>query len=319
MLVERIRRFFAEYSKPRYRDRRGFYASGLLSDARDLYWEATKQKATNPTDYVGHLRMLIGKAIETELTNKVLANLHFFGLHMVGAGEQIPIGGSSPAVDGYLDGLFVERQGDNFGKPWVLEIKVKNGYGANLFVKDMNPGDEYLAQLGYYLRDLNSKGVTDRGIFLFILNSDANMGEMVEIECNYDAASDEVRATKATFISGATHSINFSLKLTPVLERLQMIERCVKAGALPPVEKVYKHVLTPDYLASMSDNQLKVALKGEKVHGDWQVSYSKFKNLHVKEQGTVLGYTPQELTLLAEEYKRRVPGAKIGAEFLRAV
>lgn len=313
MLVERIRRFFAEYKAPRFRDRRGTYASGLMQNARDLYWSLSGEKETNPTDLVGNLRMLVGKAIERELTEQVIRNLHWFGLHAYGGAEQIPIGGSNPEVDGYLDGLLVERSADGrFDKPWVLEVKVKNGYGADLFKQDCDPGPEYLAQMGYYLKDLNAKKVTARGIFLFILNSDKSMGEMIEIECEYDEATDTVRAYRATHIDGsAPRALDYRLEMGPVLKRIELIKQAVQKGVLPPSEHRYKHPLTPEFIASLSDAQLKKAIDGEKVLGDWQISYSRYKNKHVEAEGTCLGYSDAERALLVAEYKRRKPRSKV--------
>lgn len=319
MLVERIRRFFAEYKEPRFRDKRGWYASGLLSNARDLYWAATGEKETNPTDLTGNLRMLVGKAIERELTEKVLNNLHWFGLHAFGGSAQIPIGGSDPAVDGYLDGLLVERSADgSFGKPWVLEVKVKTGFGADLFKAECNPGPEYLAQMGYYLRDLSAKGKTDRGIFLFVLVSDKSFGEMIEVECKYDQATETVTAYKATHIGGDEKALNFSLEMKPVLARLRAVEQAVRSGVLPPSEHRYKHPLTPAFLASVSDAQLKKACDGQKVLGDWQIQYSRYKEKHLEAEGTQLGYSDAELRILCDEYKRRKPRSKVGANLALA-
>lgn len=312
MLVERIRKYFLDYKEPRYRDRRGWYISEVLKDMRDLYWRATGVKETNPTDLQGYLRMFMGKAVEEAITTNILSNLHWFGLHAYGGNKQIPVGSSGPNVDGYLDGLLVERGKEGkFSEPYVLEIKVKSGYGADLFKFNPDPGPDYMAQIGLYLRDLNAKKVTNQGLFLFVLLSDKSYGEMIEVECIYDEKIDTVTAHTARYLlSGDTKSINVRLELLPVIQRIRKVEAYIEKKELPPAQYVYKYPLTPEFLGSVSDKDLKAAVEGTKVLGDWQVKYSSFKDLHIQTQGGGLGYTDTELALLDAEYRARHPRSK---------
>jgi hypothetical protein len=314
MLVESIAQFFKDFKEPRYRDRRGWDASGLLADSRDMYWKAIGEPETNPVDIEGRMRMMIGKAVERELTEQVIANLHWFGLHTYGNG-QIQIGGSKPIVNGLLDGLIVSRSVTGaLSKPVVLEVKVKTGFGADLFLKDYNPGDEYLAQMGYYLKDLTEKGKAESGLFLFICVSDSNMGVMVEVECTYDAATQEVRATSAKRLGEIEkRAVDYRLSLGPVLERLTVLEQAVKLRELPPQHYVYKYPITGQLLADASDYTIRDCISGKKVIGDWQIKYSRFKDKHLALQKSSLGYSHEELQLFVQEYKRRHPKSKVAA------
>lgn len=309
-LVKKIREYFLTHSEPRFRDNRGWYASALTSDARDLYWSGTGTPETNPTDLVGEMRMFMGKAVEEAITKHVFSNLHFFGIHFYSC-EQIPIGASNPNVNGLLDGLARERLPDgSLSAPVVIEIKTKQGFGANFFLNDYNPGDNYLAQIGYYLYDLSKKGVTNEGRLFFVLLSDRNYGEMVEICVRYNAEIDEVRAYEARHIDGTVTPINYTLKMQPLLDRLKYVETCIAAGSLPGPEHFYKAPLTPEYLASVSDSKLKKALDGEVVLGDWQISYSRYKAKHIELEGSTPGYSEAEIALLQAEYLRRYPTSK---------
>lgn len=322
MLLHRIKRFFAEYKDPRFRDRRGFYASELTKDMRDLYWSAIGEPETNPTDMIGSIRMLCGKAIERELTLKVLSNLNWFGLHLYNSTEgQISVGTTSPVVvDGSLDGLLVERNGDKFEKPWVLEIKTKYGYGADLFKQNPDPGESYLAQMGLYLKNLHEKGKTDRGMFLFVLLSDKSMGEMVELEAHYNADLEEVAVTKARFMEKDYQSdgawsireqdVDYRLALRPVFERLAILNGYVERGELPPAEGLYKDELTPDVIAGLSDYTLEKMIKGEKILGSWAIRYSRYMDLHLKHQNTTRTYDAKEMQMLTDEWQRRKPRSK---------
>lgn len=309
-LVAIIKRVFLEYKRPRYRDNRGWYASALTSNARDLYWKATGEPETNPTDIVGHCRMLAGKSIEEGLTKYVLENTHWFGIHSYG-GEQISVGGSNPSVNGYLDGLLVERKGDTFGTPMVMEVKLKTGYGAEMFKQSYDPGENYLAQLGYYLRDLSEKGITNQGFFLFFLASDKSWGEMVQVDCHYE--NGVVYATKARHIDGTEKDINFSLELDPILERLRGLEEAIEKKELPPAEHFYKKPLTPELVAGLSDAHLRKAIKGEKIIGDWQIAYSSYKDKHIELEGSSREYTESELQILKDELKRRYPKSRLAS------
>jgi hypothetical protein len=40
--------FFDKFKVPRYRDRRGHYASSALKDSRELYWELHRRAAHEP-------------------------------------------------------------------------------------------------------------------------------------------------------------------------------------------------------------------------------------------------------------------------------
>jgi hypothetical protein len=213
-------------------------------------------------------------------------------------------------VSGKLDGLIVERRGDEFSpRPWVLEIKTKYGAGADFFLRDVNPGPEYLAQMGSYLKRASEAGITDRGLFLFVLISDKNLGEMWEIQCEYKDGI--VSTTKAmSMLSGETREVSYSLDLNQTLERVKSIQDAADAKVLPPVDKVYKYELTDERLSGMSDANLYKALNGEKVFGDWQISYSSYKDKHLQEQGVALGYTNEELQRIHDEYKRRFPRGK---------
>lgn len=309
-LVSKIREYFLTHSDPRFRDNRGWYASALTSDARDLYWSGTRTKETNPTDLVGECRMFMGKAVEEALVKHVFSNLHFFGLHFYSC-EQIPIGSSNPNVNGLLDGLVKERLPDgSFGPPIVVEVKTKQGFGAEMFKQSYDPGESYLAQIGYYLYDLNKKGVTNEGRLFFVLLSDRSYGEMIEICVRYNAEIDEVRAYEARHIDGTITPINHTLKLQPLLERLVSIEEAIKNQQLPPAEHFYKIPLTPEYLDSVSDAKLKKALDGNVVLGDWQISYSRYKDMHIKLEGTTAGYSAEEQKLLEQEYLKRYPSSK---------
>lgn len=300
------------HSEPRYRDRRSFYASELAKDARDLYWRLTGVEETNPSDLKSKIRMGLGNKIEEYVVDQ-LKNGALFGLQFLGT--QIPVGISSPVnVDGYLDGLVQDKN----GKKYVVEVKSKWGWGASFFMRDLEPGDNYMAQMGLYLMDLSAKGVTDEGIFLFVPIGDDTFGDLVAIYCKYNPATTTVTAYRSENSAGEERPLNFSLNMTPLLNKLVAVQEHVKNGTLPPVDKQYKYPLTPEVLAAARDSDIKKAAAGEKIIGDWDIAYSSYKRLHMELQGGITGYTEEEMQLLAAENAERETRKRASANAKRA-
>lgn len=309
--------FFDKFKVPRYRDRRGHYASSALKDSRELYWELTGEPPTNETDYVGHIRMSIGKWIERGIVKDILANLHFFGLHLVGNGEaQIPVGGSTPAWDGYLDMYICERVGDKFEKPIPLELKCKFGFGADMMCRNPEPSQDHLAQLGLYCKDLSEKGQTNEGILLYFCMSDQNMGEILQFDVRYDAKTQEVVAYRLRRLDGTEQAVNHRINLkTEVFDRWARVEAAVAAKAPPPKDYHYKRELTPEFLATVSDYALGQALKGEKILGDWQPRYSRYFDKILAVDKESREYTPEEIGIIKTELEAR---KKVKATIMKA-
>lgn len=307
-LLELISNHMKTERQQRYRDRRAHYASSGLKNLRDQYWEMTGEPKTNPTDLWGRLKMLVGNAVELGIVTHILNDLHWYGLHMLGT--QVQVGGSNPNWDGSLDAL-VAIKGDEGYSKFVIEIKTKSGYGADLLLQSMEPAKEYMAQLGLYLRDLSHKGVTNEGCLLYVLLSDRNFGHFVQMDAHYEKETDEVVFTKGRSTTGRQVSLNHRLCLKEIDARWIALEKHLKDKTLPPEEHKYKFPLTSELLESLSDAQLKACIEGKKCQGDWQVQYSSYKEKHLQESGDVLGYTEDELGILRAEYRRRHPKSKI--------
>lgn len=298
-------RFFEKFEKPRYRDRRAHYASSALSCLRDLYWELTGVPITNPPDFKQSITMSIGKWIEEGMLKDVLGKLHFFGVHL--AGDQIPVGGSNPGWDGYLDALVCERDGDRFKTPVVIEIKTAHGYGADLLLRTLEVKDGYLAQVGLYLKDLHEKGITKEGVLLYVLLSDKNFGEVVAVRVRYDATTNTAIAYEGQRLDGSVQVLDQRLALSPILARLERLNKAVEEKKEPAPDYKYKRELTPEFLASQTDNALKQAANGEKILGDWQPRYSRYFDRILQVDKETREYTEGELQLIRNEIARRKP------------
>lgn len=309
-LLRKIKVHAEKDRQPRYRDRRAHYASSAFTDLRDQYWSVTGVPATNGIDFLGKMKMLIGSAVENGLVKEFFSDLHWYGTHLLGT--QVQVGESNPAWDGNMDVLLADKtEAGGFDK-YVVEIKTKSGFGADMLVKELRPSKEYLAQLGLYLRDLHKKGVTNKGCLFYVLLSDANFGKVLQFNCSYEEKSGEVICFQVISSDGFQQDIEgVSLKLSEVDARWLELDKAVVTKSCPKGEYQYKYPVTAELLDSLSDDKIRKAIRGEVVVGDWQPKYSRYKDLIIKTDGVEMGYTDQELALFRKEYLRRHPKSKI--------
>jgi hypothetical protein len=307
-IIGAIKRYFEEFKSPRFRERREHYASSIMSDLRDQYWTMIGEPETNPSDTVGRMKMFLGNAIEKGLKDEIFNNLHFFGLHLLGA--QIPAGLDNPSFNMYFDLAIREREGSKWGKKYVVEVKTKSGIGADMFMKSFDPGDAYMAQMALYLHTAHLKGFTDEGVFIFVPLSNDSIGDLVAIYCKYDETTRSITAYRASTLNGKNKEINYSFCVDVAINRAKLIDRAVLEKVVPRTEFTYKFPVTEEALEKVSDKQLERAANGEIVLGDWQPKYSRYKDKALKEDGIDPGYSEKELQLLKEMYKRRHPKSK---------
>lgn len=311
-LISTIKKHVVKDRRNRLRGRRGYYASSALSCLRDTYWSMTGVPETNPTDFVGRMKMLVGTAVENELIRTVFSDLHWYGIHL--EGTQVTVGpemSDVPVWDGALDALLSKKQEDGTYQRYVLEIKTKSGYGADLLAASFEPSQEYLAQLGLYLKDLSKKGVTDQGCLFYVLMSDKNFGTLVQVYCRYDANTDEIVAFSGQSSAGESKDLDFRVKISDIEERFLLLDKHLKEGKEPKGEFKYKYDLTPELLESQSDAKLRQMAANQLVLGDWNVKYSRYKDLQLKVDKIALGYTEEEIAKIKTYYRKLHPKSRI--------
>jgi len=307
-ILHKLTTYIKRRNRWRFRDRRAHYPSDALSCRRDQYWAWTGEPRTNPADYLGTQRMFIGTALEDALVKEYFSNIGIINVHLLGT--QVPVGSSNPPWNGYLDILVGELEDDAL-KKYVIEIKTKTGYGANLMARTMEPQDSHLCQIGLYLKDLCLKGVTNEGILFYYLLSDANIGTMVAIHCRYNTEKDQVEAYFAENTLGHAKQLQSTQSIAKIEEKWKQLETAVAQKKCPKADFVYKYALTNELLEGLSDAQFRAALKGEKVLGDWQVKYSPYKDKQLEVDGIEPGYTAAEISTLRRAYRKRHPASKL--------
>lgn len=297
-------------SNIRLRDRRAFYASSTGKDPREEYWSFMGEPETNPTDFYGSLRMLIGTAIGKEIGSAWLRTIHnYSNITLVGA--EVPVGGSKPAWDGYIDYLFQDNETKEY---LICELKTTWGFGADLLAKEPHKIEHanYFLQLGLYLKDFYDKGLPAKGSLFFILLSDKNFGKRVQYNCVYNPERCSVVCNSfCTSDSDKEFPIKLEYSISEVFEDWKSIIQAVKNEVLPAGKFRYKYEITPELLESLSDYKLKKIIEEGVILGDWQVSYSRYKNKIIALEGSSREYTDEEMQLFVSEYKKRHPRSKI--------
>lgn len=308
-LIGRIMSHYVSRKQPRLRDRRGHYASSAFTDLRDQYWAATGVPETNRADFLGKMKMLVGSAVEHQLIKEIFSDLHWVGIHL--DGTQVSVGGSKPDWDGNMDVLLKERDETGKLQGYVVEIKTKSGYGADMLKRELNPSKEYLAQLGLYLRDMWQKEGVKTGCLFYVLLSDKAFGEILQFHCVYDEVLDVLRCVGVEGSHFEKQELSIKLDMQEVLKRYEAVDKAVAEKKEPKGEYPYKFPLTEELLSSTSDDKLRKMMRGELILGPWQPKYSRYKNKILATDKVALTYAKEEVDLIRKEYRTRYPGSKI--------
>lgn len=290
-----------------FRSKEAHYASGNLTCLRDQYWGMTGVPETNKTDAVGAMKMLIGNAVEKELISAVFYKMQQVGWNVLST--QTKVGEDSPHWHGLLDIFMSRKVGDELVK-FVVEIKTKSGYGADLFYAKPEPSPEYMTQIGLYLRRLSKENI-NYGLFVYVLLSDKHFGTIISVSCAYDKKTDTVCASEYERSDGTSGIINVQLDLKKAVKRWEILDQHIKDKIVPNPEYTYKYELTTEKLQSLSDAMLKKIIDGAAIGGDWQPLYSRYKDLQLSTDKINQERSPEEKALCKAEYRKRHPRSKM--------
>ncbi len=286
-------------------------ASDCGKSLRDIYWKIKGEPETNPTDKIGRKRMDFGSTLENTIVDWI-KKLSYKGCQVIK--QQARVGGCNPDWAGFVDLVTLEPGGEGKYETVITEIKTKWGWGAKFLLQDLDPSEDYLLQLGLYLKDYwDKKKKLYKGRLFYMLIPDQDqktlLGAFVEFYCRFAPETGAV-VCYGVEASPGLELPKFQEKRVSVVKQLDkfssLYEYVVK-DELPPLDYRYKYELTQEFLESKSDTDIKLAAQGYKILGDWQISYSQYKDKHLQLQNTDATYTPQEIELLVKEYIRRHP------------
>jgi len=183
-------------------------------------------------------------------------------------------------ISGYPDA------GIKVGKEEII-VEVKTYYGGKQHseIRIGNVKPSYLKQLAIYLYHFKIK----HGILLMI---NQGTGERFEYDLYQQPKN------KYHFIC-PDNSVEINLEETFKRFEKIWIEN-IHPQKEPEIEFIYKYDIEKINWEEITASAISKARNGHAVIGDWAVKYSDFKDLIIERQGTVPGYTPEELNRIKE-------------------
>lgn len=257
-----------------------FWASESETMAFDIFHRFMGTEPTNPMDEEKIMMLQMRKLTE-------MAVVEFLRK----SGKLIPKltndercffewGPNKVPISGYPDA------GIKVGKEEII-VEVKTYYGGKQHseVRIGNVKPSYLKQLAIYLYHFKIK----HGVLLMI---NQGTGERFE----YDLYQQD--KNKYHFIC-PDNAIEINLEET--FKRFEKIwVENIQPKKEPVIEFQYKYDIEKINWAETAASAISKARNNHAVIGDWQIKYSDFKDLIIERQGTVPGYTPEELNRIRE-------------------
>lgn len=261
--------------------KKNFSASDFGKPLIDLYFAFTAEPVSNPPEWADTLKWGAGKGVEEQMLLILKMNNLVKEDYNQKQDGRIELKYKSIQINGYIDALSVN------GIP--LEIKSinnKNAYDIGKY-ESGTPRENYVGQLATYMEAKGEK----RG-FLFIASIDGL--NHFWFECT--------SLGNGKYKCG-TVTVDLYKEWDRWVELKGRID-LVKANA--PYQEylweyVYKYPVAELDWHKISATDISKARNGHKVLGDWQVTYSPWKDTIVKLQGDTLGYTNEELSMIKEK------------------
>jgi hypothetical protein len=235
----------------------------------DLYHKWIGTPPTNPMDAEKFIVFSAGKMMETSL----VSTLTKMGLVKEMTGDEqarVEMTRQGIPVTGYIDAIFTN------GNP--LEVKSFYGDYQAKELRSGKPRESYLKQLAMYMDFLGK----DNGKLIYM---DRGTGEMFEF--------DLVRTSDLKY-----KCLNVEFDLDDTYKRWARLynNNIVPRKEPSAWENRYKIPVQEIDWSKVSNADISKARNNHKVIGDgWKINYSSYKNLILDRQGTVAGYTKEEL------------------------
>lgn len=258
------------------REKKAFYPSDFNKSLMDIYFSFKGEKPTNPPKWYDTLKWGAGKGVEEEMLSILKMNGIVNEDYDQKEHGRIEIQREGVQINGYIDALTKN------GEP----IEIKSINNKNIFdIKNYRngyPKENYVGQLSIYIDALGVDcgwlfAATVDGLERFLFKA-TKQGEY--IVCGQQQVSPTEQYKKWA----------------------KFYKDCIEGGKEPPIfEYYYKTPLEKIDWKNISKNQIRRARSNDAVIGDWQMTYSPYKDLIVQLQGETLGYTPKELEYIKEK------------------
>lgn len=251
--------------------RTGIHCSDFGKPALDLYFRATGEPITNPTQWYEKLKWGAGKGVELELVqvlkdSNIIPEEYDQDVHGVIEKE---IDGLK--ITGHMDGLTHD------GEPIEIKsINNKNVFDIEKYRNGM-PRENYVGQLSMYMHLLGK----EKG-HLFVATVDGL--ERFYFECVHIG-------------DGKYQCGKVVVDIPTEIKRLRSVyDNHIVKKILPRVDEyLYKYDIDKIDWKTIPKNKITLARNNRAVIGDWEILYSNWKDRIVELQGQELGYNQEEL------------------------
>lgn len=266
-------------TKNRNTDRTGIHASDYKKPSLDLYFRMTGEPETNPPQWYDKLKWGAGLGVEKEMLqvlkdSQIVPEEYEQDVHGVIEKEIDGV-----IVTGHMDG---NTSLDQTGFP--IEIKSINNKNAWDIKKYENnePRENYVGQLANYMYLTGS----ETG-YLFVASIDGLNRFFYECKKIGD---------------GLYKCGNVTVDVKTEINRLIKL---YKENTIPKVmpdiwEFRYKTPIEEIDWKTLSADKISKARNNHAVIGDWEITYSNYKDKIIELQGETIGYTPDELLRIKE-------------------
>ena len=266
-----------------------FWASESETNVFDIYHRWMGTLPTNPITPENKLGLNVRKLVELGFVSE-LRELGILYEEEEEKQLRVELEREGVKITGYIDAIIEDKDGTDINFPAgqnLIPVEFKTSFGSYQKVElDKGfPKTSYLKQLAIYMDGLDLK-----------------MGYLIQAHFKDNFIVDEiyqfplVREDDGTFSSGAIRfDINDTYKKWARLYRNNIIPKIE-----PKSEYVYKYPIDELDWTSLPSNKISNARNNRAVIGDWQVTYSDYKNLIIEREGTVLGYTEDEIKRIQE-------------------
>lgn len=259
------------------KEKTGFYASDVHRPAWELWNSWMGIAKTNPTPWYDYLKMEAGSGVEKAMLkvlkdSKIVQEDYDQNVHgkINYTRDGIEIHGRMDAVT--LDGFPVE----------IKSINNKNNWDISAY-EDGYPRENYVGQLAIYMDALG----VDTG-YLFVASVDGL--HRFWFKCTREGTNQRFTCGKTVFDLDKE-----------ILRWKDLYDNYVVTKTEPDVfEYVYKKPIEEIDWTKVSADKISKARNNRAVIGDYQVSWSGWKDLWIKKQGSELGYSAEELIKINE-------------------
>jgi len=260
-------------------EKKNFSASDFGKSMIDLYFAFTKEQVTNPPSWNETLKWGSGKGVEEQMLTILKMNGVVKEDYNQKEHGRIEHKYKSIQINGYIDALSVDG----------LPIEIKSINNANKYdigkYENGYPRENYVGQLSTYME---AKG-QQRG-FLFVASIDGL--SYFWFECK-SLGSGKYKCGNVT--------VDLYKEWDKWVELKFFVDKSMPYHNEWLFEHRYKYPVKELDWKKVSKTDISKARNGHKVLGDWQISWSPYKNKIIELQGDFLGYSAEELAYIKEK------------------